>query len=183
MRDGDVGEPRRGLALCAQGGADGQKKTLVASEQERPDVARFRRRWMAHQHRIAPERLIFVDETWIKTNMTRTRGWSQRGTRLVAKVPHGHWKTLTFIGGLRPNGVVAPCVFDGPINGAMFTAWVEQSLVPSLKPRDIVVVDNLSSHKTPQARDAIRRAGAHLLFLPPYSPDLNPIENAYCRNL
>ena len=136
---------------------------------------------MAHQHRIAPERLIFVDETWIKTNMTRTRGWSQRGTRLVAKVPHGHWKTLTFIGGLRPNGVVAPCVFDGPINGAMFTAWVEQSLVPSLKPRDIVVLDNLSSHKTPQARDAIRRAGAHLLFLPPYSPDLNPIEMVFAK--
>ena len=113
--------------------------------------------------------------------MTRTRGWSPRGTRLVAKVPHGHWKTLTFIGGLRHDAVVAPCVFDGPITGALFTAWVEQSLVPTLKPRDIVVIDNLPGHKHPRAREAIRRAGAHLLFLPPYSPDLNPIEMVFAK--
>ena len=122
-----------------------------------------------------------MDETWIKTNMTRVRGWSQRGTPLLAKVPYGHWKTLTFIGGLRHDAVVAPCVFDGPINGDTFTAWVEQCLVPVLKPRDIVVVDNLGSHKGERARRAIRQAGAHLLFLPPYSPDLNPIEMVFAK--
>ena len=144
-------------------------------------MARFRQRWKAHQHRIAPERLIFVDETWIKTNMTRVRGWSPRGMPLPAKVPHGHWKTLTFIGGLRHDAVVAPCVFDGPINGDAFTAWVEQCFVPVLKPRDVVVVDNLGSHKGQRARHAIRQAGAHLLFLPPYSPDLNPIEMVFAK--
>ena len=113
--------------------------------------------------------------------MTRTRGWSRSGTRLIAKVPHGHWKTLTFIGGIRHDAVVAPCVFDGPINGDLFTAWVEQSLVPTLKPRDIVVVDNLPGHKGKRAREAIRQAGAHLLFLPKYSPDLNPIEMIFAK--
>jgi transposase len=157
------------------------KKTLVASEQERPAIARFRQRWKAYQHRIAPERLIFVDETWIKTNMTRVHGWSPRGLPLQAKVPQGHWKTLTFIGGLRHDAVVAPCVFDGPINGDLFTAWVEQCLVPGLKPRDIVIVDNLGSHKGQRARQAVRQAGAHLLFLPPYSPDLNPIEMVFAK--
>ena len=103
--------------------------------------------------------------------MTRLRGWFKRGTALVAKVPHGHWKTLTFIAGLRQGEIVAPCVFDGPINASSFSAWVEQSLVPTLKPGDVVVLDNLSSHKAPSARKAIRAAGAHLLFLPPYSPD------------
>jgi transposase len=187
------------MALRAGGRAYGQKKTLIASEQERPAVARFRQRWKAHQHRIAPERLIFVDETWIKTNMTRVRGWSRRGTPLQAKVPGGHWKTLTFIGGLRHDAVVAPCGFDGPINGDAFTAWVEQCLVPVLKPRDVVVVDNLGSHKGERARHAVRQAGAHLLFLPPYSPpratpacvagrgpwlaapDLNPIEMVFAK--
>jgi len=113
--------------------------------------------------------------------MTRLRGWFKRGTALVAKVPHGHWKTLTFIAGLRQGEIVAPCVFDGPINAASFSAWVEQSLVPTLKPGDVVVLDNLSSHKAPSARKAIRAAGAHLLFLPPYSPDLNPIEMLFAK--
>ncbi len=144
-------------------------------------MARWRERWKAHQHRIAPERLVFLDETWIKTDMTRLRGWFKRGTALVAKVPHGHWKTLTFIAGLRQGEVVAPCVFDGPITANSFSAWVEQSLVPTLKPGDVVVLDNLSSHKDPRARKAIRAAGAHLLFLPPYSPDLNPIEMLFAK--
>ena len=113
--------------------------------------------------------------------MTRMRGWSPRGTPLIAKVPRGHWKTLTFIAGLRRSEIVAPCVFDGPINAAMFTAWVEQSLVPTLKPRDVVVLDNLGSHKGQQARRTIRAMGAHLLFLPPYSPDLNPIEMLFAK--
>ena len=113
--------------------------------------------------------------------MTRLRGWFMRGTALVAKVPHGHWKTLTFIGALRQDEIVAPCVFDGPINANTFVAWVEQSLVPVLKPGDVVVLDNLGSHKDPRAQRAIRAAGAHLLFLPPYSPDLNPIEMIFAK--
>lgn len=113
--------------------------------------------------------------------MTRVRGWFERGRALLAKVPHGHWKTLTFISALRRNEIVAPCVFDGPINAAMFTAWVKKSLVPTLKPRDVVVLDNLGSHKAPAAKAAVRAAGAHLLFLPPYSPDLNPIEMAFAK--
>lgn len=113
--------------------------------------------------------------------MTRTRGWCPRGVPLLAKVPHGHWKTLTFVAGLRRGNIVAPCVFDGPINGACFTAWVEQSLVPTLKRGDVVVLDNLGSHKGERARRAVRAVGAHLLFLPPYSPDLNPIEMMFAK--
>lgn len=169
------------MALRSQAGSDCEKKTLIAAEQERPEVARFRRRWRAHQHRIDPDRLVFLDETWIRTDMTRLRGWCRRGTPCLAKVPHGRWRTLTFIAGLRRGEVVAPCVFDGPINGALFTAWVEQSLVPTLKPRDVVVLDNLGSHKGQRARQAVRDAGAHLLFLPPYSPDLNPIEMMFAK--
>jgi transposase len=144
-------------------------------------VARKRTFWQKHQHKIDPRRLIFVDETWAKTNMTRLRGWSAKGQRLVAKVPYGHWKTLTFIAGLRCDGLCAPLVFDGPINSASFLAWVVQCLVPTLLPGDIVVLDNLSSHKAEAVRHAIRAVGARLLFLPPYSPDLNPIEQAFAK--
>ena len=144
-------------------------------------MARFRTRWRRHQHRLDARRLVFIDETWVKTNMTRTRGWSPRGEELIAKVPHGHWKTLTFLAGLRHDGIVAPLVLDGPINGEVFTAWVEQSLVPTLARGDIVILDNLGSHKGWRARELVRRAGAHLLFLPPYSPDLNPIEMMFAK--
>ena len=113
--------------------------------------------------------------------MTRTHGRCARGHRLVAKVPHGHWKTLTFVAGLRCDGIVAPCVFDRPINAASFLAWVVQFLVPTLRPGDIVIMDNLSSHKAADVRRAIRSAGAKLIFLPPYSPDLNPIEQAFSQ--
>jgi transposase len=153
----------------------------MAVEQFRPKVARFRARWKAHQHRLDPKRLIFIDETWIKTNMTRTCGWAAKGQRLTAHVPHGHWKTLTFLAGLRHDGIVAPFVLDGPINGEMFTAWVGQCLVPTLTPGDIIIADNLGSHKGLPARQLIRNAGAHLLFLPPYSPDLNPIEMVFAK--
>ena len=146
----------------------------MASEQMRPKVSRFRTRWRAHQHRLDPRRLIFIDETRIKTNMTRTRGWGPRGKRLTAHIPHGHWKTLTFLAGLRHDRIVAPFVLDGPINGDAFTAWVGQCLAPTLAAGDIVIADNLGSHKGRPARQCIRDAGAHLLFLPPYSPDLNP---------
>ena len=113
--------------------------------------------------------------------MTRTRGWAIHGERLVAAVPYVRWSTMTFLAGLRASGVTAPCVFDGPINGCLFQAWVEQFLVPTLRPGDIVVLDNLGSHKGQDVRRAIRDAGAHLLFLPPYSPDLNPIEMMFAK--
>ena len=125
--------------------------------------------------------MVFVDETWVKTNMTRTHGWSPRGVPLLAKVPHGHWKTLTFLAGLRHDRIVAPCVIDGPINGLSFTAWVRQFLAPTLGRGDIVIADNLGSHKGQPARDAIRSVGAKLFFLPPYSPDLNPIEMVFAK--
>ena len=113
--------------------------------------------------------------------MTRTHGRCAKGQRLVAKVPHGHWKTLTFLAALRHDGITAPFVLDGPINGDWFLAYVEQVLVPTLKPGDVVVMDNLGSHKGKAVRRAIRQAGAHLLFLPPYSPDLNPIEQVFAK--
>jgi transposase len=142
---------------------------------------RRRARWRRHQARIDPTRLVFVDETWAKTNMTRTHGRAPRGQRLVARVPHGHWKTMTFLAALRSDRIEAPCVVDGPINGEIFAAWVQQFLVPTLKPGDVVVLDNLGSHKGIAVRRAIRAAGAHLLFLPPYSPDLNPIEMMFAK--
>ena len=113
--------------------------------------------------------------------MTRTRGWSLCGRPLIAKVPHGHWKTLTFLAGLRHDRVVAPCVIDGPINEVSFTAWVAQFLAPTLSPGDIVIADNLGSHKGKPARMAIRQVGAKLFFLPAYSPDLNPIEMMFAK--
>jgi transposase len=157
------------------------KKSLHAVEQNRPDVARKRERWRHHQKRIDPARLVFVDETWAKTNMTSTHGRAPRGQRLVARVPHGHWKTMTFLAALRSDRIEAPCVVDGPINATIFLAWVQQFLVPTLKPGDVVVLDNLGSHKGIAVRRAIGAAGAHLLFLPPYSPDLNPIEMMFAK--
>ena len=115
------------------------------------------------------------------TNMTRTHGWAPRGRRLVGKVPHGYWTTSTFLAALRHDRIEAPCLFEGPINGERFLAYVEQSLVPTLKPGDIVVLDNLGSHKSKAVRQAIRRVGARLIFLPKYSPDLNPIEQVFAK--
>jgi transposase len=162
-------------------GLASKKKTLFATEQDRPDVARRRLRWKAHQGDVDPTRLVFIDETWAKTNMTRLRGWSPRGAKLLAKVPHGHWQTLTFLAALRHDRIDAPLVLDGPINGESFLAWVEQMLVPTLAHGDVVIMDNLGSHKGLAVRQAIRAAGAHLLFLPPYSPDLNPIEQVFAK--
>jgi transposase len=126
-------------------------------------------------------RLVFIDETWAKTNMTRTHGRCRRGQRLVAKAPFGKWRTLTFLAALRHDRLEAPCVIDGPINGTSFLAYVEQILVPTLKRGDIVIMDNLGSHKGHAVRRAIRTAGAKLFFLPPYSPDLNPIEQVFAK--
>jgi transposase len=128
------------------------KKTLFASEQDRRGGARKRLRWETHQGKLDPARLVFIDETWAKTNMTRLRGWAPRGRKLLAKVPHGHWRTLTFLAALRCDRIDAPCVIDGPINGERFTAYVEQLLAPTLSPGDIVIMDNLGSHKGQQVR-------------------------------
>jgi putative transposase len=130
----------------------------VAREQDRPDISRHRARWRAYQGRIDPSRLVFIDETWAKTNMTRLYGWAPRGERLLDKVPHGHWTTTTFLAALRNDRIEAPCVFDGPINGERFLAYVEQFLVPTLRPGNIVVLDNLGSHKGKAVRKAIRAA-------------------------
>jgi transposase len=124
---------------------------------------------------------VFVDESWASTNMARRHGRCPRGERLRMAVPHGHWKTTTLIAGMRSSGVVAPFVIDSPVNRAIFEAWVEQALVPELRPGDIVVMDNLSSHKGPAVKALIEAAGAQMLYLPPYSPDFNPIENLFAK--
>ena len=124
---------------------------------------------------------MFIDETWATTAMARRYGRARRGARVVGAVPHGHWKTTTFVAALRHDGLSAPCVFDGAINGARFRAYVEQGLAPTLRPGDIVVMDNLSAHKVTGVRAAIEARGARLLYLPPYSPDLNPIEQAFAK--
>lgn len=157
------------------------KKTALASEQERPDIARKRERWKARQGSIDPKRLVFIDETWAKTNMAPLRGWAARGQRLIGRAPFGQWNTMTFVGALRHDGIIAPWVIDGPINGESFRTYVEQVLVPELRPDDIVVMDNLGSHKAPAIRQAIRAAGAKLFYLPAYSPDLNPIEQVIAK--
>jgi transposase len=144
-------------------------------------VARRRAQWKKYQGRLDPRRLVFIDETWAKTNMTRSHGRSRRGTRLVARAPQGRWRTLTFLAALRCDRIDAPCVIDGPINGQSFLAYVEQILVPTLRPGDVVIIDNLGSHKGKAVRQAIRAAGAKLFFLPPYSPDLNPIEQLFAK--
>ena len=128
-----------------------------------------------------PAAWVFIDETWAKTNMAPLRGWCQRGERLKAKAPFGRWKTMTFIAALRCDRIDAPCLFDGPINGEAFLAYVETFLVPTLKAGDVVVMDNLGSHRGKAVRKAIRAAGARLLFLPKYSPDLNPIEQVFSK--
>jgi transposase len=158
-----------------------QKKSLYAIEQDRPDIARRRQRWKKYQGRLDAKRLVFIDETWAKTNMTRRHGRCARGIRLVAKVPQARWRTLTFLAALRCDRIVAPCVIDGPINGASFRAYVEQFLVPTLSRGDVVIMDNLGSHKGQVVRRLIRAAGAKLFFLPRYSPDLNPIEQVFSK--
>ena len=154
---------------------------IQAAEQDRPDVAQRRAWWQVQQAGLEPERLVFIDETWAKTNLTRPRGRSLCGTRVVDKTPHGHWKTTTFVAALRASGLTAPLVLDGAINGASFLAYVRQVLVPTLRAGDVVVMDNLSSHKKAGVREAIEAAGAQLLYLPPYSPDFNPIELAFSK--
>jgi transposase len=144
-------------------------------------VAAARERWREDQLALDPAHLVFLDETGTSTNMARTRGRAKRGCRLIGRVPHGHWKITTFVAGLRCDGVSAPFVIDHPMNSAIFLAYVTRCLVPTLRPGDIVVMDNLKPHKTKGVREAIEAAGARLVYLPPYSPDLNPIELAFAK--
>jgi len=144
-------------------------------------VARRRAQWTKYQDRIEPERLVFIDETWTKTNMAPLRGWAPRGRRLVAKVPHRRWKTTTFVAALRLDRIDAPWLLEGPIDGESFRTYVERRLVPTLREGDIVIMDNLGSHKGKAVRELIRSAGAKLFFLPKYSPDLNPIEQVFAK--
>jgi transposase len=155
--------------------------TAHAAEQARPDVLSERQAWFESQLDLDPARLVFIDETWASTNMARTHGRAPRGQRLRAAIPHGHWKTTTVVAGLRQDGIVAPFVLDGPINRNAFETYVAKVLVPELRPGDIVMMDNLSSHKGPRVREMIEAAGATLRYLPRYSPDFNPIENAFAK--
>ena len=140
-----------------------------------------RENWVDGQDDLDPERLIFIDESGLSTKMARLRGWAPKGERCRAAIPHGHWKTVTFVGGLTLAGFVAPMLLDGPMDGECFLAWVEQMLAPTLRPGDIVVMDNLAAHKVAGVRQAIEACEAELRYLPPYSPDLNPIENAFAK--
>ena len=144
-------------------------------------MLRQRWAWFEDQVELEPDRLVFVDESWASTNMTRRYGRCRRGERLRMSVPHGHRKTTTFIAGLRNSGIVAPFVIDCPVNREVFETWVAKVLVPELGPGDVVVMDNLSSHKGPRVPALIEAAGAKLRYLPPYSPDFNPIENAFAK--
>jgi transposase len=158
-----------------------KKKSVRAAEQERADVVRARRRWMREQGLFDPARLVFVDETATSTNMARLHGRCERGVRLIGHVPQSHWETITFVAGLRHDGMVAPFVINGSMNGASFLAYLEQCLVPTLKRGDIVIIDNLKVHHVAGVREAIEAAGATLRYLPRYSPDLDPIELAFAK--
>ena len=140
-----------------------------------------RRAWFENQPELEPERLVFIDETGVDTKMARRFGRSARGQRCRASVPYGHWKTTTFTAGLRMNGMTAPFVLDGPMDGDCFLAYVEQVLAPTLQPGDVVVIDNLPAHRVKGIKAAIEARGAILLYLPPYSPDFNPIEQAFAK--
>jgi transposase len=144
-------------------------------------VKAAREDWLENQTELDPERLIFIDESSFSTKMARLRGWAPKGERCRAAVPHGHWKTTTFVGGLTLSGICAPMLLDGPMDGEAFLAWCEQMLAPVLRPRDVVIMDNLPAHKVAGVRQAIEAAGAILLYLPPYSPDFNPIKNAFSK--
>ena len=154
---------------------------MHASEQERPDVAAARVAWQADQPGLDPRRLVFIDETGTSTNMARLRGRGKRGRRVVGRVPWGHWKVLTFVAGLRHDGITAPFVIDCAMTRAIFVEYLRQCLIPTLQPGDIVVMDNLPAHKGGTVRQIIEAAGAELRYLPAYSPDLNPIEQGFSK--
>lgn len=160
------------------------KKTLLASECGRDDVCEARRRWRVYrqpQMRDQTHRLVFIDETATTTKMTRLRGRALGGQRLKGRAPFGHWKTQTFIAGLRCDGLTAPWIIDRPMTKEIFEIYVETQLAPTLEPGDVVILDNLPSHKSDKAKAVLKQRGAWFLFLPSYSPDLNPIEMAFSK--
>lgn len=160
------------------------KKGLVAQERDRPDVRAARHLWIARRQarmRAVPHRLVFLDETSVKTNLTRLRGRAPVGERLHGVTPFGKWRTQTFIAGLTHDELIAPWVIEGAMNQAAFEVYVETQLAPVLPPRTVVILDNLSTHRSPRAAEALRGAKSGFLFLPPYSPDLNPIEQAFSK--
>src|SRR5215831_1156927 len=170
--------PRR---MRLRRGGPSHKSRRHAAEQRRNAVNAAREAWFEGQLDLDPTRIVFIDETAANTKMARLYGRAPRGERCRAPVPHGHWKTTTFTAGLRHDGVAAPMVLDGPMNGEAFLAYVEQALVPELRQGDIVIMDNLPAHKVHGVRQAIEAAGASLRYLPPYSPDFNPIEMAFAK--
>src|ERR1700752_1585547 len=157
------------------------KKSVAAGDPDRTDVARGRAQMTKYQDRVEAERLVFIDETWTRTDMAPLRVWAPCGRRLTAKVPHGRWKTMTFLAALRHDRIDAPWFIEGPIDGESFRTYVESVLLPTLRQGDIVIMDNLGSHKGKAVRQLIRSAGAKLFFLPKYSPDLNPIEQVFAK--
>jgi transposase len=158
-----------------------KKKMVHAAEQDRPDVALARAVWRENQHTLDPKKLVFVDETGAATDMARVYGRGPIGERVIGKVPYGHWKTTTFVAGLRCDQVVAPFVVDQPMNGQIFRVYVARCLCPALRPDDTVIMDNLAAHKVDGVRQMIEACGARLVYLPPYSPDLNPIEQYFAK--
>lgn len=164
--------------------ASALKKTLRASEQDRPELIKARVEWREGRQPIMrehQERLVFVDETSTNTKMVRLRGRAPKGERLNAAAPFGHWGTQTFVAGLRCDGLVAPWIVNAPMNSEIFATYIETQLAPTLRAGDVVILDNLSSHKSEKAERLVSAKGAWLLFLPPYSPDLNPIEMAFSK--
>ena len=166
---------------CASWGCGTKKRTLYATEQDRPDVTIAREVWRAAQAGLDFTRLAFVDETGTTTSMTRLRGWGYRGKPLISKVPHGHWMTQTFVAALRHDGIAAPMLIDTPMTGRIFQQWLTDHLIPELPSGSIVVCDNLPAHKVAGVRECLEAAGMGLLYLPPYSPDLNPIEQVFAK--
>jgi transposase len=154
---------------------------MIATERERGDVALARWLWHRDQKTIDPRRLVFVDETGTATNMSPLYGWGPKGERVIGSASYGHWKRTTFVGGLTLDGFIAPMVIEQAMNGVTFEAWVEQFLIPEMPKNAVVVMDNLSAHKGEKVREVIEAAGGEVLYLPPYSPDLNPIEQAFAK--
>ena len=162
-------------------GVDSQKKSLHADERDTPHVKLLRRAFLERIKSIDPSRLVFIDESGATTAMTRLRGRAPKGERVHGSTPHGHWKVTTIIGALRWSGMIATMTIDCPTDSDVFRVYVECILVPSLRKGDVVVMDNLSAHKAPGIAECIQAAGAELVFLPPYSPDLNPIERCWSK--
>lgn len=154
---------------------------MIATERERGDVALARWFWHRQQGAIEPRKLVFVDETGTATNMAPLYGWGPKSERLIGSASCGHWKRTTFIGGLTLGGFIAPLVIEQAMNASIFEAWIEQSLIPDMPKNAIIVMDNLSAHKGERVRELIEAAGGEVLYLPPYSPDLNPIEQAFSK--